>query len=233
MLSVQSRISAQNVNFGKKLSPEEIQARREEAEYIKKRNEMLEHKRELEELANDDELNLPKPLNKALKGGAIVTTGILGGMAAGWGAGKSWSGISKLIKSKPVQGFIKKTVSAKDSVVKFAESLKEKFLNSKLYTKPAKAVKAQKTKFLKTKFGKKLTSIYNSIKENKIVKSIVKGYTTVKTKVKDAFKHIHDKIKGVKPEAYKKATENTVGVSGGIASGVTALKDKSETGAEE
>ncbi len=76
MLSVQSRISAQNVNFGKKLSPEEIQARREEAEYIKKRNEMLEHKRELEELANDDELNLPKPLNKALKGGAIVTTEI-------------------------------------------------------------------------------------------------------------------------------------------------------------
>ena len=233
MLSVQSRISAQNVNFGKKLSPEEIQARREEAEYNKKRSELLEQKREFEELANDDELKLPKPINKVLKGGAVVTTGILGGMAAGWGAGKSWAGISKLIKSKPVQGIIEKTVSAKDAVVKFAKSLKDKFLKSKLYTKPADSLKAQKAKFLKTKFGKKLNSIYTSIKENKIVKSIVNGYTTVKTKVKDAFKYVHDKIKGVKPETYKKAAENTVGVSGGIASGVTALKDKDETGAEE
>lgn len=230
MLSVQSRISAPNVNFGKKLTPEEIQARREEAEYNRKRNELLEQKKEFEELANNEELKLPKPLSKAIKGGTIITTGILGGMAAGWGTGKTFTGIKRLIKSKPVQGFFEKVGSAKDSVVKYGKSLKEKFLKSKLYTKPADSLKAQKAKFLKTKFGKKLNSIYTSIKENKIVKSIVKGYTTVKTKVKDAFKYVHDKIKGVKPETYKKAAENTVGVSGGIASGVNALKDNSQNG---
>ncbi len=230
MLSVQSRISAQNVNFGTKLSREEIKSRREEAEYNRKRSELLEQKHEFEELANNEELKLPKPINKVMKGGAIVTTGILGGMAAGWGAGKSWTGISRLIKSKPVQNMIKKTVSAKDAVVSFGKSLKEKFVKSKLYTKPVESLQTQKAKFLKTKFGKKLNSIYTSIKENKVVKSIVSGYKIVKTKVQDAFKYVHDKIKGIKPESYKKATENTVGVSGGIASGVTAMKDKNEAG---
>lgn len=233
MLLVQSRISAQHQTFGKKLSPEEIQARREEAEYNKRRNELLEQKKEFEELANDEEIKLPKPLNKALKGGAVVTTGILGGMAAGWGTSKSLTGIGKLLKTKPVQGFKKQIISVKDSVVKLAKSLKNKFLNSNMYIKTADAIKTQKNKFFKTNFGKKLNSIYTSIKNNKVVKLIGSGYKTVKTKVKDAFKFVHNKIKGIKPETYKKATANTVGVSGGIAAGVNSLREKSEIGDDE
>ena len=37
-----------------------------------------------------------------------------------------------------------------------------------------------------------------------------------------------NKIKGVKKETYEKVAVNTVGVSGGIASGVTALKEQTE-----
>ena len=62
----------------------------------------------------------------------------------------------------------------------------------------------------------------------KFFKNVAKGVKKVYNTVKKGVKHVFDKIKGVKKETWEKATVNTVGVSGGIASGVTAIKEKSE-----
>ena len=43
-------------------------------------------------------------------------------------------------------------------------------------------------------------------------------------KTKEGVKYVIDKIKGVKKETYTNATVNTVGVSGGIASGVNSFR---------
>ena len=51
---------------------------------------------------------------------------------------------------------------------------------------------------------------------------------SVYNKIKNGVTFVINKIKGVKKETYKNAAINTIGVSGGIASGVTAMKEKSE-----
>lgn len=54
--------------------------------YNETRQELLEQKEDLKEILDNDEIKLPKPAQTMIKGGAVVTTGLLGGMATGWGA---------------------------------------------------------------------------------------------------------------------------------------------------
>ena len=63
-----------------------------------------------------------------------------------------------------------------------------------------------------------------------IALNIAEGKTRKSAKDFSHFLNISvlNKIKGVKKETYEKVAVNTVGVSGGIASGVTALKEQTE-----
>lgn len=188
-----------------------------EDKYESMRDELESQRDELKELAEDKELNLPKPINKALKGGAVVTTGLLGGMATGWGTKKSIAGLSKLGKTKALQGVKKQLTDCKIGTVKTAKSLKTKFLESKFYTKISDAITNSWKKFGEKKIGRPIVKFFNSLGSG-----IKKAYD----KVAKGVKHVWDKIRGVKKETWEKATVNTVGVSGGVASGVTAIKEK-------
>lgn len=193
-----------------------------EDKYESMRDELEDQRDEFKELAEDKELNLPKPINKALKGGAVVTTGLLGGMATGWGTKKSLAGLSKLGKTKALQGIKKQLVDCKIGTVKTAKSLKTKFLESNFYTKLADKISNGWNKFGETKIGKPIA---------KFLTKVGSGIKTGYKKVAAGVKHVWDKIRGVKKETWEKATVNTVGTSGGIAAGVTALKEKD--GAED
>lgn len=151
MLSVQPKLSnnygltfgARNQNH--RLTPEEI----EEKKYQESRRELISQKEDLEELLENDEFKLPKPAGKIIKGGAVVTTGLLGGMATGWGAKKSIQAFSKIAKSAPVQG-IKKQIKATNTFIKDAfATISTKFKKSEAYKMPL----AQINKFEKTKVG--------------------------------------------------------------------------------
>lgn len=189
-------------------------AEMDEDTYESMRDELEDQRDELEDLADNKEFKLPKPINKAIKGGAIVTTGLLGGMAAGWGTKKSLTGLGKLGKTKAMQGVKKQIIDCKISTVKTAESLRTRFMASKFVAK----IKNGWHKFGEKKIGKPIVKFLNAIGSG-----IKKVYNTVSTGIK----YVWNKIRGVKQETWEKATVNTVGVSGGIASGVTALKEKS------
>ena len=194
-------------------------AEMDEDSYKSLRGDLKSRKQEFEDIINDTEAKMPKFIKKIMKAGVVITTALLGGMATGWGAGKSIDGMRSLYKKAPVQ-------KAKNGVKSGFKFVKEQFAAAKKWIKGTDIYKKAATKlnkfFSEHKFGKKLTSIYNSIKDSNFVKSVKKG-----------IKSIIDKFKGVKGETYKKVATNTVGVSGGIASGVNAIKEKSDAGEDE
>ncbi len=220
MLSVQPKLSNNySPAFGTqrrqqhKLTPEET----EEKKYRETRQELINQKEDLEEILENDEFKLPKPAQKVIKGGAVVTTGLLGGMATGWGTKKSIQAMGKILKSAPAQGIKKHIKATKDFVLDEAKTIKAKFKKSEAYTMPANALK----NFSESKIGSPVAKFFTAIG-----KGIKKVYNTVK----NGFNHIINKIKGVKKETYEKATVNFVGASGGVAAGVTTLKEQDEAG---
>lgn len=219
MLTLQPKISnnygltfqASNRNNNKRLTKEEI----EEREYLSTRQELESQQDELLNLAQDDEIKMPKIAKQALKGGAILTTGLIGGMATGFGTKKTIQLLSKINKSSAVEN-LKKQIKATTAFIKKAsKTIKTEFKASDAYKMPAKAM----DKFSKTKIGKSVTGFF---------KAIGKGVSTVYNAIKTGVNKVVNKIKSVKKETYEKATVNFMGASGGVASGVTAIKEKEE-----
>ncbi len=196
---------------------------KDEDTYTRAKAELEGQKDEFESLVKDKDLNLPKPAKKLIKGGAVITGSILGGMATGWGAKKSIAGTKALNKAKAVVGMKAKLGKAWTAVKEFAGKIWKKFTDSKVYTTPKNKLNKLGEKFANSKIGKPITKAYDSVKD-----FVGKGFK----KVKDGLNWVLNKIKGVKKETYEKAAVNTVGVSGGIASGVTALKEQNEKVAE-
>lgn len=191
--------------------------------YNRAKEELEEQRDEFENMAKDKDLHLPKTAQKLIKGGAIVTGGILGGMATGWGAKKSIQGFKALNKAKAVVKIKKDFSSAYNTVKNEAHTLWEKFTKTKVYTTPKEKFNKWGAKFAETKVGKPIVKGLKATKE---------FLGTVNQKIKKGIDWVLGKIKNVKKETYEKATVNTVGASGGIASGVTALKEQSEKDAD-
>ena len=219
MLSVQPKLSNNyGLTFGarnqnNRLTPEEI----EEKKYQASRQELLSQKEDFENMIENKNFEFFKPAEKVIKGGAVVTTGLLGGMATGWGTKKTIHAFSKIGQSAPVQG-IKKQIKATNTFIKdtFA-TISKNFKKSEAYKMPL----AQINKFEKTKVGAPIV---------KFAKAVGNGIKAVYNTVKKGIKFIYNKITGVKKETYEKATVNFVGASGGVAAGVTTLKEQSEAG---
>ncbi len=217
MLTVQPKISNNyGLTFGasnqNKLTPEEI----EERKYKETRAKLKENQKELLNLAeDDDDFKVPEIAKTALKGGAFITTGLLGGMAAGFGTKKTIQLLSETNKLSAVQA-LKQQIKATNTFIKeTAKTIKTKFLASDAYKMPANKI----NKFAETKVGKPVVGFF---------KAIGKGVSTVYNAVKTGITKIYNKIRGVKKETYEKAAVNFMGASGGVASGVTALKEQDE-----
>ena len=215
MLTIQPAQSKVAFEAKRPLTEEEIVAIKEEREYQKQYDEMLEQRDEFKKLADKKDDVMPDAAKKIFKGGAVVTTGILGGMAAGWGTGKSIKGLEKLGDTKFVKDAKTQLKATNEFVSKTAKNIKTDFINSEAYKlHNLKLEKARQSKF----WGPVL----------KFFGAIGKGIKFVYTKIKNGINYIINKIKSVKAETWKKATVNTVGISGGIASGVTAAKESVE-----
>ena len=221
MLTIQPKI-LNNYNPAFKASKDEDYddfsiAKMDSEKYEQMRDELREQRDEFLNLVDDEDLEIPKPINKAIKGVAIGTSALLSGMAAGWGAKKSIEGFSKLGKTKALQGLGKKLEKVKLKTAESAKSLKEKFVNSKFYKNVTQKISKTYAKFGETKIGKPIVKFLDAT--GNFVK---KAYN----KTKEGVKYVIDKIKGVKKETYTNATVNTVGVSGGVAAGVNSFREK-------
>ncbi len=196
----------------------------DEDTYESVRDNLNEQKNNFVNLANDKEFEMPKFLKKGLEGGAVITTGLLGGMATGWGTKKSLQGFSRLSKTAPVKNFFNYIKNTGKFIKKTFSTIKKDFLASDVYQKPANAIKKQYNKFAKTKIGAPITKFFSNVKD---------GVSTIYKNIRKGLKSFWEKVKGVKKETYEKAAVNTVGVSGGIASGVTAVKETQEKNKKE
>ena len=224
MLTVQPAISSQKTAFGNRrdqrcLSQDEAQALREQREYERNYDELLDQKEEFLDLANNSEFKVPKPAKKILEGGAVITTGLLGGMATGWGAKKSIQGFAKLNKTAAVVNLKKHAAATNEFLKTSAKAIKKEFIKSDAYNMPANAIKKQYKKFANTKIGKPIAKFFEAVGNG--ISKIFKG-------LKSGIKYLSDKVKGIDKNKVEKVTVNTAGISGGIASGVTAIKEKQE-----
>ena len=128
MLTIQPKI-LNNYNPAFKASKDEDYddfsiAKMDSDKYEQMRDELREQRDEFLNLVDDEDLAIPKPINKAIKGVAIGTSALLSGMAAGWGAKKSIEGFSKLGKTKVFQGLEKKLEKVKLKTAESAKSLR-------------------------------------------------------------------------------------------------------------
>lgn len=196
------------------LTPEQsdlLEERKYQAEY----NQIAGQRAEFTRLANDDDVKIPPTAKKVLQGGAVVTSGILGGMAAGWGTKKSIQGFEKLFKTE----FVKNTKNQIKATNKFVQESIKKIKADFVKSEAHKIHQTRLEKGRQSKFWGPVLKFFGSIG---------KGIKSAYKEVKNGIKYVINKIKGVKSETYKKAAVNTVGVSGGIASGATALKESDE-----
>ena len=199
-----------------RLTPEEIEAIREEREYQKNYDELADQRDEFIDLAKNDEFKVPNAAKKVIEGGAIITTGLLGGMASGWGAKKTIQGFSKLNKTQAMKNLKLHASASKNFIKESIKDVKAKFIASDAYKMPANYLKRQFVKFNNTKIGKPIVEFFSNV---------AKGIKSVLKEIKKGIKYIYKKITGIDKATAEKVTVNTVGVSGGIASGVTALKN--------
>lgn len=210
MLSIQPKMNS-NTAFTQRMTPEEI----EERKYQAARRDLMEQQNDLLDIAENDEIKMPKVAKDIIKGGTVVTTGLLGGMATGWGAKKSIQAFSKIAKTAPVQGLKHQIKATAEFINNSAKTINKQFKASDAYKKP----KAKLDKFAQTKAGAPIVKFF---------KSIGKGISKVFATIKNAVKFVYNKIRGIKKETYEKAAVNFVGASGGVAAGVSTLKEQDE-----
>ena len=157
-------------------------------------------------------------------------------MAIGWGGRKTILGIKELLKSDAGVKFTTKLkdgfTAVKDAVKNSKDFIKTQYKQIKSNFKQTNFYNKSKNKydnfFENTAFGKKLVSVKNKIKDNSVYQKVTGGISDAYKWCKNGITNMYRKIAGIKGEQVEKATVNTLGVSGGVASGVTALKEQSK-----
>lgn len=185
----------------------------EEDEYVTNRDFWENQKQTFDELAGDKD-SVPSFLRKGMKVISVGISAVLGGMAMVWGSKKSIGAMESLANTKKVKAF---TANTKGKFNKFKDVVGgafQKIKNSKFVKSITNFINKKVDKFNNSKVGK-----------NPIVKSIVNGVKTAKNWIVKSYNTVVNKIKGIKGETVKNTAVNTMGVSGGVTSGVAAMKE--------
>lgn len=188
-----------------------------EEDYDKEKGFWQEQKESFENLSNSDEV--PSFVKKGMRVISVAVSAILGGMAMAWGSKKSIEAVNKLVKSEKVSNFNGKVknifASFKDAVAKSFKAFKASDFAQNI----SKKFKSGMEKINKSKFV-----------QNVIVQDIIKGFNYLKGKTVDGYKFVASALKKIeiKPETVKKVVVNTLGVSGGVTSGLAAINETSK-----
>lgn len=180
--------------------------------------------------------NAPKPVKTTVETLAVGATALIGGMTVGWGGRKSIQAIKEVFKTQTGAKFLERAKDFKHSFVEgFKElgaSIENGYKNLKSDFKETSFYEKSKAKydnfFDKTTFGQKLVSAKNKIKENSVYQSVSGGVKRAYEWCRDGMTNIYRKLAGIKGKQVENATVNTLGVAGGAASGVTALKEQAK-----
>ena len=218
-----------SVHFGNKNISEVDKLK---AEYDNDEDRILWEKqqRDLEEIIADKEKSIPKPMKTAMKGGAVLAAGVLGGMATGWSAKYIIAAFKDMASSKLVKNaaekfdnIVKTPISkAFRNIKKFVSKKVTAFKNTKTFQNSKQGFVNKLNKFENSKFAKSLKKIVEKISGNKLVQKTGRAIDAVLGFLAEGVVKAYNKLAGIN---YKKAVVNTLGVAGGISTGAVEAMD--------
>ena len=238
MLTIHSGINRNlnmNPNFGRKENFErsaiDLEMEAITQEYNEERDEWVEQKRSFEEMVQDKEAQLPKPVKTVMKGGAILAAGVLGGMATGYSAKYIMNSVQKMANSKQAkkvgQSF-KNNISAPikkgfKKVKTFLGKQIEKVKSSKMFVSNKVKLEKQFDNFMNSKVVKSVKKFGKDVANNKVVKPVIGFVDKVFSKFADGVVSVYNKLAKIN---YKETTADVLGVAGGVSTGAVALMDE-------
>ena len=201
------------------------------AQYDEEREEWIEQKQSLEQMLQEKEAKIPKPLKTTMKGGANFAAGVLGGIATGYSARYIIEAFRKMYKAKQIQSLvkgIKKHISIPiangfKAVKKFASNQLAKLKKTDSYKNGTAKFEKKYNAFKASKFATTLKGYGQKIADNKTVKKVTGAIDTVFSGIGNGVVSVYNKLTGVN---YKNAVADTLGVAGGISTGAVALMDE-------
>ena len=206
-------------------------------EYEEERASWKDQKQELEEMIKDKESQIPKPVKNVMKGGAIFAAGVLGGMATGYSAKYIMNAFQNMYNSKPAQKLVKgfsRNISTPvkkgfKTMTSYMSEQLAKLKKSETYTTGKKNIEKKYNSFKNTSFAKTVKKYADKFANNKVVKSVTGFVDKIFSKFADGVVAVVNKLKKVN---YKDATADTLGVAGGVSTGVITLMDSKEKDAK-
>lgn len=200
------------------------QKEEEERKWIERRSEM-------QEMIDDEETPVAKPMKKALKIGIVGSAAALGALGTGYSARyliEQGQAISKSKQMKNFGRFLKKHIS--EPVAKGFESLKtfvgkqiNKVKTSKTYTESKTKLHKKNEAFKKTSFAQFFSNTAKKISNNKVVQKVTGFVDGIFSGIAEGVVKLYNKLTGVN---YKNTVSNTLGAAGGISTGAATLMDQ-------
>lgn len=238
MLTIQPRNSYFNrYNAPEFKGEEDYSCDFEDEQFKEQEREYLSTKRRIENVREnilETVEGAPKPVKNTFETLAVGASALIGGMTIGWGGRKSIQAIKELLNSKAGVKFTTRTKefgsSVSQGIKDLGSSVKETARNLKSEFKQTNVYNNSKSKldnfFTNTKFGRKLVGAKNAVKENSVYKKVTGAFSDAYRWCSEKTTALYRKLAGIKAEQVENATVNTLGVSGGVASGVTALQEQ-------
>ena len=242
MLSIRPVINQNyriNPSFGERpeenpLDEEYLGLQKEYKEYADERQKWLERRTEMQELKDNEEAPVVKPMKKVLQAGIVGSAVALGALGTGYSARYIMERGQEIAKSKQMKNFgafLKKHISepvlkALGSVKKFAGKQIDKVKSSKTYTENKAKLSKKNEAFKKTAFAQFFSKAAKKVSDNKVVQKVTGFVDGIFNGIAEGFVKIYNKFTGVNTGVnYKNTVANTLGAAGGISTGAATMMD--------
>lgn len=208
----------------------EVDRLRKEYENDEERSLWEKQSQGFEEMLSKNEEKIPKQMKTAMRGGAVLAAGVLGGMATGWSAKYIIAAFKDMSKSRVVQNIAEKfNKNISEPIKKGVENLKSfvskkyaAFKQTKTFQNNKAKLDKKLDKFNNLSFVQSVKSFGQKVADNKIVRKITGGIDSVLSFIAEGVVKAYNKIAGIN---YKNAAVGTVSVAGGVSTGAVEAMD--------
>ena len=214
----------------KQIAEEYSGLQQEFKEYADERQRWQERRSEMQEIIDNEETPVVKPMKKALQIGIVGSAVALGALGTGYSAKYIIERGQEIAASKQMKNFgkfLKKHISEPvtkgfESVKTFAGKQINKVKTSKTYTEGKTKLHNKNEAFKKTSFAQFFSNTAKKISNNKVVQKVTGFVDGIFNGIAEGFVKIYNKFTGVN---YKNTVANTLGAAGGISTGAATMMD--------
>lgn len=231
-------------SFGGSKKAEDLEQEKEQilneeyAEYAEERAKWNSRRSKMQEMVNDEDAPVVKPMKKALQYGIIGSAAALGALGTGYSAKYIIERGEDVVKSKQVKklaaGFKKKVATpiskGLDNIKEFVSKQLTKIKQSETYKNNKIKLNNQKEKFKKTAFAEFFANTAKKISNNKYVQKVVGFVDGIFSGIGEGVVKLYNKLANAN---YKNTVSNTLGAAGGVSTGAAAMMEQKEAAEKE